>query len=226
MLSTICAAEVELPKTAAGHQASAWLQVFNSGDREKLRDFMQNNLPDRDQHMHQEMGLRTMTGGFDWEKLTSLRSQRSSPWFRNATLTDYLTGTSEPRSRSGNDSRIPSGTDDIFRPSFRHTASKFGRCRTTSGCTATALRSSIPQAAGSTAIGLVVLGAILEKSPARITTIMFASTARGDDLRRFPPKKKAFPSAVSDIRSTHENLGRGIARQSSPFELSNREAGN
>jgi hypothetical protein len=163
MLSTICAAEVELPKTAAGHQASAWLQVFNSGDREKLRDFMQNNLPDRDSAYAPRNGPSYHDRRLRFEKLKSLRSQRSSPCFKNATLTDYLTGTSEPRSRSGNDSHIPGGTDNIFGPSFRHTASKFGRCRTTSGCTATALRSSIPQAAGSTAIGLVLLGAIIEK---------------------------------------------------------------
>lgn len=67
--SATWAAETQFPDTPAGHQATAWLQTFNSGDREKLHDFLQKNLPDRAQHMDQEMGFRAMTGGFDLKKI-------------------------------------------------------------------------------------------------------------------------------------------------------------
>jgi CubicO group peptidase (beta-lactamase class C family) len=69
MVGAICAAEVQFPETPAGHQATAWLQAFNSGDREKLHDFLEKNLPDRAQHMDQEMGFRGITGGFDLKKI-------------------------------------------------------------------------------------------------------------------------------------------------------------
>jgi len=69
IVSATWAAETPFPDTPAGHQATAWLQAFNRGDREKLHDFLQKNLPDRAQHMDQEMGFRAMTGGFDLKKI-------------------------------------------------------------------------------------------------------------------------------------------------------------
>ena len=69
MVSAICAAEIPFPETPAGQQAATWLQTFNSGDREKLHDFLEKNLPDRAEHMDQEMGFRRSTGGFDLKKI-------------------------------------------------------------------------------------------------------------------------------------------------------------
>jgi D-alanyl-D-alanine carboxypeptidase len=69
MLTTVCGAEVQFPDTPAGYQATTWLQAFNSGDREQLYDFLQKNLPDRAEHMEQEMGFRAMTGGFDLKRV-------------------------------------------------------------------------------------------------------------------------------------------------------------
>jgi len=69
LVATVGSAQTQFPDTPAGHQATAWLQAFNSGDREKLQDFLQRNLPDRAQHMDQEMGFRGMTGGFDLKKI-------------------------------------------------------------------------------------------------------------------------------------------------------------
>ena len=69
IVSATWAAETQFPDTPAGHQATAWLQAFNSGDREKLHDSLQKDLPDRAQHMDQEMGFRAMTGGFDLKKI-------------------------------------------------------------------------------------------------------------------------------------------------------------
>jgi D-alanyl-D-alanine carboxypeptidase len=62
-------AQTQFPDTPAGHQATAWLQAFNSGDREKLHDFLEKNMPDRAQHMDEEMGFRAVTGGFDLKKV-------------------------------------------------------------------------------------------------------------------------------------------------------------
>ena len=67
--TAFCRAQTQFPNTPVGHQATKWLQAFNSGDREKLHDFLQKNLPDRAQHMDQEMGFRAMTGGFDLKKV-------------------------------------------------------------------------------------------------------------------------------------------------------------
>jgi D-alanyl-D-alanine carboxypeptidase len=68
-IGAVSFAQTQFPDTPAGHQASAWLQAFNSDDREKLHDFLQKNLPDRAQHMDQEMGFRAATGGFDLKKI-------------------------------------------------------------------------------------------------------------------------------------------------------------
>jgi D-alanyl-D-alanine carboxypeptidase len=68
-VGAICGAEMQFPDTPAGHQATEWLRAFNSGDREKLHGFLQKNLPDRAEHMDQEMGFRAMTGGFDLKKI-------------------------------------------------------------------------------------------------------------------------------------------------------------
>jgi D-alanyl-D-alanine carboxypeptidase len=92
--SAICFAQMQFPDTPAGHQAAAWLQAFNSGDREKLHDFLEKNLPDRAQHMDQAMGFRTMTGGFDLKKveestptkLTALVQERNSDQMARLTI--------------------------------------------------------------------------------------------------------------------------------------------
>jgi len=68
-IGALCGAETQFPDTPVGHQATAWLQAFNGGDREQLHVFLQRNLPDRAQHMDQEMGFRAMTGGFDVKKI-------------------------------------------------------------------------------------------------------------------------------------------------------------
>ena len=86
MATMFCFAQTQFPDTPAGRQAEAWLQAFNSGDREKLHDFLQKNLPERAQQMDQAMGFRAMTGGFDLKKveestptkLTALVQERKS----------------------------------------------------------------------------------------------------------------------------------------------------
>ncbi|SRR6266567_1084311 len=93
-LATICAAQTQLPDTPAGHQGAAWLEVFNTGDREIYRDFLQKNFPSRAEHVDQEMGFREMTGGFELRrveestptKLVALVQERRSDQFARLTV--------------------------------------------------------------------------------------------------------------------------------------------
>ena len=64
-----CLAQAQLPDTAAGNQARAWLEVFNAGDAEKQREFLRKNAPSRLDRADREIGLREMTGGFDVKKV-------------------------------------------------------------------------------------------------------------------------------------------------------------
>jgi CubicO group peptidase (beta-lactamase class C family) len=69
-----CSAQTKFPDTPAGNQAAGWLEAFNSGNRERLRDFLQKNYPTRAEQVDQEMGFREMTGGFELRKV-----EESSP---------------------------------------------------------------------------------------------------------------------------------------------------
>jgi hypothetical protein len=42
-ITAVCFAQIQFPDTPAGHQVAAWLQAFNSGNREKRHDFLQKN---------------------------------------------------------------------------------------------------------------------------------------------------------------------------------------
>lgn len=65
-------AAVEVPDTPAGKIFSAWLESFNSGDREKILAFQSAHLPkvqDPDKRVNRTLGLRSQTGGFDLKKI-------------------------------------------------------------------------------------------------------------------------------------------------------------
>ena len=50
----------------------AWLESFNSGDREKILAFQSAHLPkvdDPDKRVNRTLGLRSQTGGFDLKKI-------------------------------------------------------------------------------------------------------------------------------------------------------------
>lgn len=68
-LCIACLAQTQLPDTPAAHQYTAWLQAFNSGDRDAYRAFLEKNLPARAKNIDQEMSFRRMTGGFDLKKI-------------------------------------------------------------------------------------------------------------------------------------------------------------
>jgi CubicO group peptidase (beta-lactamase class C family) len=59
----------QLPDTPAANQAKGWLEVFNAGDVEKRRAFLQNNYPSRLERFDRETEMRRATGGFDVKKV-------------------------------------------------------------------------------------------------------------------------------------------------------------
>ena len=64
-----CVAQSEVPDTPAGNQAKGWLEVFNAGDVEKRRAFLQKNYPSRLERFDRETQMRRGTGGFDVRKV-------------------------------------------------------------------------------------------------------------------------------------------------------------
>src|SRR6476646_11272432 len=55
----------QLPDTPAANQAKGWLEVFNAGDVEKRREFLQKNYPSRLERFDRETEMRRGTGGFE-----------------------------------------------------------------------------------------------------------------------------------------------------------------
>ena len=90
----LCAAQTQVPDTPAGHQLSAWLEAFNRGDRDNLRDFLQKNYPSGLERLDRDVQFREMTGGFDFKKLeestpvkvVALVQERGSDQFARLTL--------------------------------------------------------------------------------------------------------------------------------------------
>ncbi len=64
-----CFAQSPVPDTPAGNQAKGWLEVFNAGDVEKRRAFLQKNYPSRLERFDRETEMRRGTGGFDVIKI-------------------------------------------------------------------------------------------------------------------------------------------------------------
>lgn len=90
----LCVAQAQFPDTPAGHQAAAWLESFDRGDRDGYHDFLQKNFPARAAEADQAMAFRRMTGGFDLKKieastptkLTALMQERASDQMARLTL--------------------------------------------------------------------------------------------------------------------------------------------
>jgi|SRR5579859_1838341 len=68
-VSATCFAQTQFPDTPAGHQAAAWLAVFNRGDKDAFREFLQKNFPSRLERLEGAMEFRQATGGFDLKKV-------------------------------------------------------------------------------------------------------------------------------------------------------------
>src|SRR5215203_7383251 len=71
-INSACFAQSQLPQlpdTPAANQAKSWLEVFNAGDVEKRREFLQKNYPSRLERFDRETEMRRGTGGFDVRKV-------------------------------------------------------------------------------------------------------------------------------------------------------------
>lgn len=94
LCSMLGAAQTQLPDTPAAHQFSAWLEIFNRGDLDAYRDFLQKNYPSALDRLGGYMGFRDRTGGFDFKKLeastpaklTALLQERGSDQMARLTL--------------------------------------------------------------------------------------------------------------------------------------------
>ena len=70
--ASICFGQVKLPSdTPAGQVRGAWLDAFNSGDRDTYRAFLQKYSPARLDRLDTAMEFRTRTGGLDLKKVVS-----------------------------------------------------------------------------------------------------------------------------------------------------------
>jgi D-alanyl-D-alanine carboxypeptidase len=80
-------------------QFSAWLDVFNSGDRERCGDFLADRFPSRLESLDKVMAFRERTGGLDLRKLervspteaAALVQERDSDQFARVELTVEVT---------------------------------------------------------------------------------------------------------------------------------------
>ena len=69
---SVCFGQVQLPAdTPAGRVCAAWLQAFNSGDRDTYRAFLQKYAPARLDRLDSAMEFRGRTGGFELKKVES-----------------------------------------------------------------------------------------------------------------------------------------------------------
>jgi D-alanyl-D-alanine carboxypeptidase len=84
-------------------QFSAWLEVFNSGDRDRCAEFLADRFPSRLKSLDQVMAFRERTGGLDLRKLervsateaAALVQERDSDQFARVELT--VDATTEPQ---------------------------------------------------------------------------------------------------------------------------------
>ncbi len=86
------AMQAQIPATPAGRQVSAWLDAFNSGDRERIRRYLETNYPTA--NVDGQLSFRQQTGGFDYRAteeskptdLIALVQERGSDQFARLTV--------------------------------------------------------------------------------------------------------------------------------------------
>ena len=71
-------AEENRPAEPSVSQFCAWLDVFNSGDRERYAEFLAGSFPARLTGLDKEMAFRERTGGFDLRKLERVSATQAS----------------------------------------------------------------------------------------------------------------------------------------------------
>ncbi len=69
---SICFGQEKLPTdTPSGQVCAAWLQAFNTGDRDNYRTFLEKYSPARLNRLDSAMEFRSRTGGLDLKKVES-----------------------------------------------------------------------------------------------------------------------------------------------------------
>ena len=72
LCSSICFGQVKLPTDIpSGQVCAAWLQAFNSGDRDTYRAFLEKYSPARLDRLDSAMDFRSRTGGLELKKIES-----------------------------------------------------------------------------------------------------------------------------------------------------------
>jgi len=87
-------ATVDVPKTPAGEQFSAWLAALNSGDRAQMEEILKHFKDRGDREVNGMMEFRQRTGGFDLRKIeetsplrvSGLLQERDSDQFARFTM--------------------------------------------------------------------------------------------------------------------------------------------
>src|SRR5580658_10589850 len=87
-------ATVDIPKTPAGEQFSAWLAAFNSGERAQLETFRSRFAKPEEHKIEGAFAFRQQVGGFDLKKvdessptkLSVLVQERNSDQFARITI--------------------------------------------------------------------------------------------------------------------------------------------
>ena len=110
-LAASSAGQVPVPDTPAGRQFTAWLTLFNRGDRDAYKEFIDKNYPSDHLPLDRAMAFREMTGGFDLRKVEpstpdtqiALLQERNSDQFARLTL---AVDTAEPHKILGIDLRV------------------------------------------------------------------------------------------------------------------------
>ncbi len=74
LVAIAAVAQQAIPDTPAGHTLKAWLDAFNSGDRDKEAQYLKAYDPDKS--LDDEMRFRGMTGGFDLTQILKSEPQR------------------------------------------------------------------------------------------------------------------------------------------------------
>src|SRR5438046_8932709 len=84
-LSAPCSGQVKVPDTPAGQKFAAWLEVFNRGDREAYKAFVEQNYPSEAKHPNQAMPFRERRAAFASRKRDQSRPHRRSHCSREGT---------------------------------------------------------------------------------------------------------------------------------------------
>ena len=93
-VTDVRASVVDVPKTPAGEQFSAWLAALNSGDRAQMEEILGHFKERGDREVNGMMGFRQRTGGFDVKKIeesaplriSGLMQERDSDQFARFTM--------------------------------------------------------------------------------------------------------------------------------------------